>query len=159
MPDIGAPFAGYEAYVVEDWLDYNGHMHDASYATVLSDANEVMFEALDLSADYRDRSGAAYYTVDTRIRFLAECSLGQRLTALTTMIAADRKKVRLYTEIYVDVDTLAATGESLYLHVDPSVGGTTPLPDDRWAEVESVLSAHAKLPRSPHLGLGVGVRP
>ena len=75
------------------------------------------------------------------------------------MVAADAKKIRLYTEIYVDGETMAATGESLYLHVDPAAGGTTPLAADRLARVEAVLAAHAVVPRSPHLGLGVGERP
>src|SRR5262245_12862774 len=82
--ELPAPFEQYEAVVRDEWLDYNGHMDDSSYAIVLSDANEVLFEALDLSAGYRETSGAAYYTVDTRIRFLAECSAGQTLTAKTT---------------------------------------------------------------------------
>ena len=51
---VGAPFTAYRERVRAEWLDYNGHLHDASYATVLSDAHELVFEDLGLSADYRD---------------------------------------------------------------------------------------------------------
>jgi acyl-CoA thioesterase FadM len=138
---MGTPFTAYRREVPAEWLDYNGHMHDASYAIALSEANEKLFAALDLSADYRVATGAAYYTVETRIRFLAECKLGQTLTARTTVLAADAKRLRLFTELVCEGE-IAATGESLYLHVDPGLGKTTPLSADRLARVESILAAH-----------------
>jgi acyl-CoA thioesterase FadM len=156
MADWPAPFALYQTEVRDEWLDYNGHMHDAFYATVLSDANEVLFEALDLSERYRDEQSKAYYTVETHIRFVAECGRGDILTASTTLIAADPKRLRLYTELSLADGRLAATGESLYLHVDIATGRTAPLSDDRQARVDELLAAHASLPRPPYLGLGVG---
>ena len=155
MPEWAAPFASYRTEVLEAWLDYNGHMHDAFYATVLSDANEVLFEALDLSEGYREAEGKAYYTVETHIRFVAECSRGDVLGAATTLVDADAKRIRLYTEVTRSDGTLVATGESLYLHVDTVAGRTAPLADDRRDRVDEVLAAHAALPRPPHLGLGV----
>ena len=56
-------------------------------------------------------------------------------------------------------DTLMATGEHIYLHVDTATGRTSPLPADRQERVDAMLAAHADVPRPPHLGLGVGVRP
>jgi acyl-CoA thioester hydrolase len=156
MADWPAPFATYRTEVREEWLDYNGHMHDAFYATVLSDANEELFEALDLSEGYRDVEGKAYFTVETHIRFVAECGRGDVLTASTTLIDASAKKIHLYTELAAQSGGLVATGESLYLHVDPAVGRTAPLSDDRLARVHEVVAAHANLPRPPYLGLGVG---
>ena len=159
MPEWAAPLAVYRSGVREEWLDYNGHMHDAFYATVLSDANEALFEALDLSERYRDAEGMAYYTVETHIRFVAECSRGDVLTAATTMVDADAKRLRLYTELALEDGREVANGDSLYLHVDTSTGRTAPLSADRRARVDEVLAAHARLPRPPHLGLGVGTRP
>jgi acyl-CoA thioester hydrolase len=154
-----APFSAYRIEVPEEWLDYNGHMHDASYAIALSDANEELFKALDLSVDYRELSGGAYYTVEWHIRYLAECSLGQELRGNTVMVDANPKKIRLYTELVLADGTVAATGEALYLHVDTAAGKTAPLPPDRDARVQEVLAGHTDLPRPAHLGLGVGQRP
>lgn len=157
------PFSAYRTVVRDEWLDYNGHMHDASYAIVLSDANEALFDALDLSEGYRAAAGAAYYTVETHIRFVSECTQGQRLRATTLLVAADPKRIRLYTEILHDDQTddssVAATGDSLYLHVDSASGRVTTLPDERWEPVRRVLDAHRAVDRPPTLGLGVGIRP
>jgi acyl-CoA thioester hydrolase len=155
MGETRTPFAAYSSEVRSEWLDYNGHMHDASYGVVLSDANEELFAALDLSADYRATTGASLYTVESHVRYLGECSLGQTLRATTMVVAADAKKVRLYTELLREDGRLAATGEFLYLHVDSAVGATTPMPRDRQVRVQEMLSAHADLPRPDHLGPGV----
>jgi acyl-CoA thioesterase FadM len=156
MADPAQPFSTYSTEVRADWLDYNGHMHDASYATALSEANEDLFAALGLSADYRAATGASFYTVEWHIRFLASCSLGQSLRAASIVVAADTKRVRVYTELLRDDGRTAATGEALYLHVDTGHDAVTPMPADRQRRVQDMLVAHAGLPRPPHLGLGVG---
>jgi acyl-CoA thioester hydrolase len=158
MGESGAPFTAYRRQVRPEWLDYNGHLNDASYAIVLSEAHELVLESLELSAEYRTSHQASMFTVETHIRYLAECSDGQTLTAATLLVDADRKRVRLHSEVFAD-GVLAATGECLYVHVDTSLGHSAPLPDDRQARVDAMREAHAGLPRPAHLGLGVGVRP
>jgi acyl-CoA thioesterase FadM len=160
MPEpvaTGAPFTAYRQQVRPEWLDYNGHLNDASYAIVISAAHELVLEELGLSADYRAGHEASMFTVETHLRYLAEVSGGQELTAATVLVEADRKRLRLHSELYADAE-LAATGECLYLHVDTTAGRTAPLPDDRQARVDAMLAAHADLPRPAHLGLGVGAR-
>jgi acyl-CoA thioester hydrolase len=156
--DPGAPFTAYRERVRPEWLDYNGHLNDASYAIVLTDAHELVLETLGLSAGYRASHRASMFTVEAHLRYLAEVSDGQILTAATTLVEADRKRLRLHSELYAD-GRLAATGECLYLHVDTTTGRTAPLPDDRQKRVDTMLAAHAELPRPAHLGLGVGSRP
>lgn len=157
MPEQG-PFTAYREAVRPEWLDYNGHLNDASYAIVLTRAHELLLEHLGLSAGYRESHHAAMFTVEMHVRYLAEVAGGQTLTAATVVVEADRKRLRLHSELYADGE-LAATGECLYLHVDADAGRTTPLPEDRQARVDALLEAHAAQPRPPHLGLGVGARP
>jgi acyl-CoA thioesterase FadM len=158
MDDQPGPFAGYRTTVPAEWLDYNGHMHDASYGIALSDANEVVFAALGLSREYREQTAASLYTVEYHIRYLAECGLGQALSATTLVLAASAKWVHLYTELVRDGSDVAATGESLYLHVDTARGVTIALPADRQHRVQAMVAAHAGMPRPSHLGRGVGAR-
>jgi acyl-CoA thioesterase FadM len=98
------------------------------------------------------------FTVEMHLRYLAEVSAGQTMTAATTVVEADSKRLRLHSELYAD-GVLAATGECLYVHVDTAAGRSAPLPGDRQARVDALLAAHAQLPRPAHLGLGVGARP
>jgi acyl-CoA thioester hydrolase len=155
MDDDAVPFSSYRIDVPSAWLDYNGHMHDASYAIALSDANEELFVALGLSAGYRHATGASLFTVECHIRFLAECSLGQVLSAETIMVDAGPRKLRLYTELLHQDRSPVATGEFMYVHVDAAHGVTTSMPPDAFARVQAMLDAHARIPRPVHIGLGV----
>lgn len=154
-PDPSAPFARYRAVVGEEWIDYNGHLNDAGYAILLSEANEVLLADLGLSADYRAKTGRALYTVECHIRYLAECRLGDLVTATSILVSADAKRLRVHTTLARGDETAVATGEHLYLHVDDALGRVTPMPPDRWAAVEALLAAHAGLDRPAHLGKGI----
>jgi len=155
-PPGTVPFCRYREPVREDWIDYNGHLNDAGYAVVLSAANEVLLAELGLSADYRATTGAALYTAECHIRYLAEVKLGDVLAAASMLVSADQKRLRVHTVLTRADGTPVATGEHLYLHVDEAAGGVTPMPADRWAAVAAVLAAHARLDRPCYLGLGVG---
>lgn len=159
MPDPArpaAPYARYRTEVREEWIDYNGHLYDAGYAIMLSEANEVLLAHLGLSEGYRADTGRAMYTVECHIRYLAESQRGDVIQAASLLVSADAKRMRVHTLLSRDDGVPVATGEHLYLHVDEAAGGVTPMPADRWAAVEALLSVHASLDRPAHLGLGVG---
>lgn len=155
-PAASAPFARYTTDIRQQWIDYNGHLNDAGYAVVLSEANEVLLAYLGLSADYRARTGRAMYTVECHIRYLAECRLGDVLEAASLLVSADVKRMRVHTTLTRCDGTAVATGEHLYLHVDDAIGRVTPMPSDCWEAVEALLAAHADLDRPAYLGRGIG---
>jgi acyl-CoA thioesterase FadM len=148
-------YARYRTQVREEWLDYNGHLNDAGYAIVLSEANEVLLDDLGLSEDYRNGTGRAMYTVETHIRYLAEGKRGDVLEAASLLVTADARRLHVHTTLVNDGGTAIATGEHLYLHVDTAAGMVTEMPPDRWAAVSALLSAQAGLPRPAHLGRGI----
>jgi acyl-CoA thioesterase FadM len=140
------PFGGYRTEVGGDWIDYNGHLNDAGYAVLLSAANEAVLAHLGLSEDYRAATGRALYTAESHIRYLAEARRGDPIEAASLLVAADAKRLRLQTLLRRGDGTTVATGEYLYLHVDPAAGGVTAMPPQRWAAVSALLSAHRGCP-------------
>jgi acyl-CoA thioester hydrolase len=143
-PAVSGPFTAYREQVRPDWLDYNGHLNDASYAIVLTRAHELLLEHLGLSAAYRESRQASMFTVEMHLTFVAEVGADQTVTAATVVVEADHKRLRLRSELHAD-GVLAATGECLYLHVDTVAGHTAPLPADRQSAVDAMLAAHAGL--------------
>ena len=159
MPDPAGqagPYARYRTKVPEEWIDYNGHLNDAGYAIVLSEAHEVLLAHLGLSEAYRMDTGRAMYTVESHIRYLAEARRGDVIEAASLLVSADAKRMRVHTLLRRSDGVPIATGEYFYLHVDQAAGGVTAMPPDRWAAVDALLSAHASLERPEHLGRGVG---
>ena len=158
MPDhagLPAPYGKYRTAVRAEWIDYNGHLHDAGYAIVLSEANEALLAHLGLSEAYRADTGRAMYTAESHIRYLAEALRGDVIEAASLLVSADAKRLRVHTVLRRDDGVPVATGEYLYLHVDQAAGGVTAMPPDRWAAVDALLSAHASLDRPGHLGRGI----
>jgi acyl-CoA thioesterase FadM len=146
VPDPPRPAAGYARYrteVRQEWIDYNGHLTDAAYAIVLSEANEMLLADLGLSEDYRAGTGCAMYTAECHIRYLAESKRGDVLRAVSILAAADAKRLRVRTSLSRGDGVTVATGEHLYLHVDAAAGRVTAMPADRWTGVAALLSAHA----------------
>ena len=80
-PTVAVPFTSFSCGVPQSAIDYNGHMNDAAYAQVLTDANELFLDALGLSAAYRERTGCAMYTVEITIKFLHEVNATDTITA------------------------------------------------------------------------------
>jgi len=148
-------YARYRTKVPEEWIDYNGHLNDAGYAILLSEANEVLLAHLGLSEAYRMDTGRAMYTVESHIRYLAEVRQGDVIEAASLLVSADAKRMRVHTLLRRGDGVPIATGEYFYLHVDQAAGGVTAMPPDRWAAVDALLTAHASLERPEHLGRGV----
>lgn len=145
---VSAPYAAFSCGVPPSAIDYNGHLNDAAYAQVLTDANEMFLDALGLSADYRQGTGCAMYTVEINLKFLHEVSDDDEIRAESWVASSDSKRLRLTTTLLVG-DTPVASGDSLYLHVDTTTGKVSPFPDDRAQLLSTMEKAHdeASAPR------------
>ena len=145
---VNTPYTSFSCGVPPSSIDYNGHMNDATYAQVLTDANEMFLDALGLSAAYRESTGGAMYTVEITLKFLHEVSAADTIRAESWVGSCDSKRLRLATTLLVG-DTPVASGDSLYLHVDTGTGKVSPFPDDRAQLLARMEKAHdeASAPR------------
>jgi acyl-CoA thioester hydrolase len=139
---LDAPYERFFCQVPDSAIDYNGHLNDAAYAQVLTDANEEFLDALGVSASYREATGCSMYTVEITIKFLQEVNRGETLRASTVLASHDAKRIRLHTSLLNGDDVDVATGDSLYLHVDTAAGKVAPFPDDRATVLAAVQQAH-----------------
>lgn len=120
------PIEGQPVTLDDAWFDYNNHLTDWAYGRVLSDVNETVLDRLDLGAAYLARTAHSLFTVDTRIRYLAEVRHGDHLRGRTSLSDVSGKTLRLVTDLVRDDGTVAASAESTYLHVDHATGRTSP---------------------------------
>ena len=75
--------------------------------------------------------------------YVRELHLGDRVTVTFQLLDHDDKRLRAYQEIRHVDGWLAATSESLSLHVDMSGPKVAPFPPDVMARVEAMRAAHA----------------
>lgn len=145
---MAEPLLIYEGRVKPEWIDYNGHMRDGYYGVVCSDATDNLMDYLGIDEAYRERTGNTAYTLELKIRFAAELDADEPFFITAQMLASDSKRYHVYLRMIRSASgALAASHESIMLHVDQSAGpGAAPFPDDIAARVAALTEAHAALP-------------
>ncbi|MCU1366666.1 MAG: bifunctional 3-hydroxyacyl-CoA dehydrogenase/thioesterase, partial [Ilumatobacteraceae bacterium] len=97
-PDITRPLELHAATVLPEWADYNGHMTEYRYLQVLGDATDALLALVGLDAEML-ASGRSFYTVESHLRHLAECKVGDKLTVATQVLSSDHKRLRIFHTI------------------------------------------------------------
>lgn len=124
----GGELVVWSGSVVEDWIDYNGHMSEGFYGLVFGMASDEYLLRMGFDQAYRDDTKGAFYTVETHISFLDELALGTPLRVRTWVLGADEIRVHLFHELLGGGDgERAATQETLMLHVDTSIDRVAPM--------------------------------
>lgn len=143
--------------VPQSWTDYNGHMNEAHYNEVSSQATDRFMEMIGADAAYV-ASGKSYFTVENHIQYLGELHAGDHITVTTHVLHGAGKKMHLFHNLTNANGALAATVETLLLHMDLNARKTS-LPSDLVAEkLAAFAQAHMSLPTPDGAGRFVGQR-
>lgn len=140
----GMPVTG-RRQIPATWVDYNGHMNETHYLEVGSQATDAFMEMIGADEAYI-AEGLSFFTAETHIRHLDEVMIGDTVTVTTQVISAEGKKMLLFHRLWRSDGILAATVETLQLHMDLNARKTC-LPGPRVAErLASFAIAHAGVP-------------
>ena len=152
----GKPLRLAETVVRPEWVDYNKHMSDFRYGQVFGDAIDALFRRVGVDESYRD-SGRMFYSVENHVLHLGEAKAGEPLYVTTQVLAVDDKRLQVFHRMYRGRDqSLIATAEQLYLHVDTKAAKAAPTDAKVRAKLEAIRAEHAGLPRPPEAGRSVG---
>ncbi|NND81219.1 MAG: carnitine 3-dehydrogenase, partial [Gammaproteobacteria bacterium] len=99
ITDFSKPLVTGERVIPVNWTDYNGHMNDARYAQVFSEAITVTMDAIGADKAYID-SGLSYFTVDMQVSYIDECHAGDRVKVTTRVNEGEGKKLRLQQALH-----------------------------------------------------------
>ena len=142
----GAPLRIWRGAVLSEWIDYNGHMSEGFYGVVFGMASDEYLIRMGFGEHYRASTGGSFYTVETHIVFIDELVLDTALAVDTTVAGADPKRVHLFHELRRTGDgALAATQESMMLHVDTNIDRVVPMGADLYDVLRADADAHAGL--------------
>ncbi len=133
----------YRAQLLPEWIDYNGHVRDAYYALVMSNAIDDVMDHLGLDAAYRERTRCTLYTLELHMRFLHEIKSTDDLVVETSILDADRKRIQMGCRFVCSrLNDAAATGEVMLLHVhqgDKPASAPFPLDIDARLQILKLL--------------------
>lgn len=155
-PAAPEPPVTLDLIVPTDWVDYNGHMNEAHFLKVFSDATDQLLDWAGMDAACV-AEGFSVFTVETHIRHLGEVNIGDRVKVTTRVIEGGAKKLHLWSEMFVG-DELCATGEQLLLHMDLATRKSAPPRADVAAWLGAAKAAHGGWPLPDGFGRAVAQR-
>lgn len=148
-----------EAVVLPEWIDYNGHMNVGYYNVAFDKATDGLFDHLGMGLDYVKRENKSFFTLETHVHYLQEVLEGTKLRYTVQLLDFDRKRVHSFFEMYnAEEGYLSATSEQMSVHVDLATRRTAEMPDDLYARVERLGTAHRALPWPERAGKGMKIR-
>ena len=155
---IPAPFVSKPMDIEKDWIDYNGHLNMAYYNVLFDRCSDEAFEAMGMGLDYVKQRRLTIYTAEVHVCYVQELHLDHKVVVSFQLIDHDEKRLRAYQEIRHVDGRLAATSETLSLHVDMSGPKVAPFPTDVLAKVEAMRAAHSVLPMPERAGRSIGIK-
>jgi acyl-CoA thioester hydrolase len=147
--------------VLPEWIDYNDHMNVAYYTLIFDRSAEAAVEILNLGEGYRRAENKTLMSAESHISYVRELKVGSEVRSAFRLIDADAKSLHVYQELYHSDGWLAATQETLLLHVDLAAAGgpkVARMSDVIQSDVQVMLQYHGSLPRPKYVGRSLGIR-
>jgi acyl-CoA thioester hydrolase len=110
--------SSYRCDIEPQWIDYNGHLRDAYYVLVFSQAIDALMDQAGLDRDYRERTRCTLYTLEMHVHYLSEVKSADEIRVQARAIGVDSKRIHLGLGLYcARLAEPAALGEFMLLHV------------------------------------------
>ena len=144
--------------VESGWIDYNGHMNMAYYNVLFDRGADEAFDRLGIGAAYVTERRLTIYTAEIHVCYVRELHLADQVTVSFQLLDHDDKRLRAYQEIRHADGWLAATSETLSLHVDMAGPKVAPFPPDILPKIEALRAEHASLAMPERAGRSIAIR-
>ncbi len=118
----------HETQVAPEWVDYNGHMNDAEYARVFSQACEALIDHIGLDVAGREHYGYTVYTLETHLCYRREAHQDQLLNVDLMLLDSDAKRLHVFFALLDDEGNLIATSEQMMMGMEQASGRPSPFP-------------------------------
>jgi acyl-CoA thioester hydrolase len=141
----------YTTAIRPEWIDYNGHLRDAYYGLIASEATDALMDRLGLDAAYRAHTGGTLYTVEMHVHFLQEVKQTDTAEVGARILGFDHKRIHAAFEITrAGAAEAAATVEMMLLHVrqERERVVSAPFPPEVATALGQLAAASAALPPS-----------
>lgn len=152
------PVLGPEMGLEPGWIDYNDHLNMAYYNVIFDRSLDAMLDSVGIGEDYRLNDNFTIMTAQAHVSYLRELRSDARVRVTIRLVDADEKRLHIYEELYHSEGWLAATSESILLHVDMAQRKVVRFPDDRLASLGAMLAAHQALPPTKFMGRTLGLK-
>ena len=156
---LGAPAICPPQTVIEDWIDYNGHLNMAFYNVLFDRGVDHVYDHLGIGEAYTQSGAGSCFTLEVHVHYLNELALDDEVEVHFRLLDFDQKRLHFFEELYHRKEGyLAATSEQLAMHVDMQNRRSAPFPNAALSAIEALHAAHADLPQPSQVGHRIGIK-
>ncbi|AUA34878.1 thioesterase [Pseudomonas sp. SGAir0191] len=150
----------YRTQVLEDWVDYNGHLRDAFYLLIFSYATDALMEQIGLDADSRGRNGRSLFTLEAHINYLHEVKLATEVWVQTQIIGLNSKRLHIYHSLHIaDFNDPLAASEQMLLHVSLNPPKACPFDEQTTECLQRLITLQRDVPPPAYAGRTMSLSP
>lgn len=151
---IEAPLTLFSCHVSPTWIDYNGHMTEASYLTAFGEASDQLFRYIGIDENYRHAGkGHSFYTVESHINFFKEVGSGEALRFSTQLLGIDEKRLHFFHSMYhAHSGVLLACTEQMLVHVAMETAKASPIAPQVYEALAAIWEVHKTMPVPEQVG-------
>ena len=159
IPLVQAPLLSPTQIVVEDWIDYNGHLNMAFYNVIFDRAVDHFYDLLGVGSLYARSGAGSCFTLEVHVHYLSEVSLNDEVELRLQLLDYDKKRLHFFQQMYhKTLGYLAATSEQLALHVDMTTRKSGEFPKHVLDSLEEMSATHQKLDIPSQVGHRIGIK-
>ena len=154
-----APLVSPTQTVIEDWIDYNGHLNMAFYNVIFDRAVDHFYDLLGVGAKYAESGAGSCFTMEVHVHYLNEVSLDDELELHLQLLDYDSKRLHYFQQMYhKEQGYLAATSEQLALHVDLNTRRSGAFPQHVLDKLDAMGNTHLRLDAPVQVGHRIGIK-
>ena len=154
-----APLVSPTQTVIEDWIDYNGHLNMAFYNVIFDRAVDHFYDLLGVGAQYAGSGAGSCFTMEIHVHYLNEVSLDDELELHLQLLDYDSKRLHYFQQMYhKEQGYLAATSEQLALHVDLKTRRSGAFPQQVLDKLDAMATTHLRLEAPSQVGHRIGIK-
>lgn len=144
--------------VLPEWIDANGHLHDAHYLDIFNSGIKKLFSALGIGISF-SHQGHSIFNLGFNVDFLKELMLDEPVRCTIQVVDWDHKRLHLYSELrHAETDVLCATAERLFMNISLDTRRSTDFHHEAYARIEALGNAHRVFGRPLSMGRTLGIR-
>lgn len=147
------------AEVLQDWIDYNGHMNVGYYVVAFDRATETVCVELGVGEAYRRAQDASIFVLEAHVTYDREVVQGAPLAFRSRIVDHDAKRFHLLHRMFhAEEGFLAATNELMCMHVDLTTKRSAPLPASASRRLGELHADHRGVDEAEGIGRRIGIR-
>lgn len=140
----------YQTTIIDEWVDYNGHLRDAFYLLIFSYATDAFMARIGVDPAHDNHS---LFTLECHLNFLHEVKRGEAVQVHTQVIGHDRKRLHLYHSLHVnDAAQPVAASEQMLLHVSLDGPKSMHFGEHNLERLEAIVLSQAGIPAPSYVG-------